>query len=384
MAAVARSSDDTRPLYVQNGTPSSKARHDRHKGRRTLNDFLCASFEGIVDLLVRDGFINQLEGTLCPRCGVGRLSRLKHTGAQSGSVGHLRYECKRASCRARILPTSNHRIFNVGSGAQYVTLQKQAAVLFCLISGSTQTLTAKLLGVDHKTVERISVALDEARMEYVVSQEARIQFGGGDQWADVEADEVDLAKGTVDKEVDQDRKVRWEQWCGVVQRGVRQTLLLFRLSPELTKERAPGPGPIRTIEWTPFAMKHLQNRRVVLHTDGARAYKAHVPGMLHDHVVHMKKRVIVDGRARWMKPFFTKRFDHVAPDGNRIACIGGTQTIDRFWRTLRGSLIGRSCAVGSHAFVRRIRSCQWEYWFKGKDLWVKTGDMLQALSAMSS
>ena len=115
----------------------------------------------------------------------------------------------------------------------------------------------------------------------------------------------------------------------------------------------------------------------------ARAYKAQVPGMLHDHVVHMKKRVIVEGRARWIKPFFTKRFDHVAPDGSRIACIGGTQTIDRFWRTLRTSLVGRSCAVGSHAFARRIRSCQWEYWYKGEDQWVKTGEMLQALSATS-
>ena len=41
----------------------------------------------------------------------------------------------------------------------------------------------------------------------------------------------------------------------------------------------------------------------MLHTDGARAYKLRVPGMLHDHVVHMKKRVRVGSAWIWKKPF---------------------------------------------------------------------------------
>ena len=77
---------------------------------------------------------------------------------------------------------------------------------------------------------------------------------------------------------------------------------------------------------------------------------------------------------------FTKTFAHKTPHGTEVVYVGGTQTIDRFWRTFRSSVVGQSCVVGSHAMERRIRSCQWEYWFKGEDLWIKTGEMLQTLA----
>ncbi len=54
--------------------------------------------------------------------------------------------------------------------------------------------------------------------------------------------------------------------------------------------RAPGPGPIRKRDWAPLARRHLEGKKVILHTDGARAYTLKVPGVLHDNVVHMKKK----------------------------------------------------------------------------------------------
>jgi hypothetical protein len=56
-------------------------------------------------------------------------------------------------------------------------------------------------------------------------------------------------------------------------------------------------------------------------------------------------------------------------DESILKCVGGTQTIDRFWRNVRASLRGRSYEVGSVAFERRVRAAQWDYWHKGCSMW---------------
>ena len=43
-------------------------------------------------------------------------------------------------------------------------------------------------------------------------------------------------------------------------------------------------------------MKHLRNRRVFAHTDSAKSYNLRVDGVLHDRVVHARKRVLVKGK----------------------------------------------------------------------------------------
>ncbi len=248
----------------------------------------------------------------------------------------------------------------------------------CLIQGVPQAQTAILIGVNHKSVEHMAVALDEQRYLYVLRNEKNIVFGGESDWVDVEADEVDLAKYApkFTEGSSPTNPVTWEQWCGVLQRGVPGSLVLFRLSPKRTSIRAPGPGPIRSKEWRPFAKTHLANRRVILHTDGARAYKWTLRGLMHDNVVHMKKSVMIKGTRVWRNPFYSKNFTHTLPDGSSITVRGGSQVIDRFWRTLRSALVGRSWRGESHAFERRIRSCQWNYWKKGQEQWIATGEML--------
>ncbi|CAL1165445.1 unnamed protein product, partial [Cladocopium goreaui] len=77
--------------------------------------------------------------------------------------------------------------------------------------------------------------------------------------------------------------------------GQPHTLFLFRLKPKATTARAPGPGPIRKRDWKPLAWKLLKDRSIILHTDGAKAYELAVPGVLHDNIVHKKKRIMVAG-----------------------------------------------------------------------------------------
>ena len=127
-------------------------------------------------------------------------------------------------------------------------------------------------------------------------QEKSTTYGNpkGSLWVDIEADEVDLGKALVEDGTGE--ILKWELWCGVVERGRPSSLRLFRLTPPLSQTRSPGPGPIKKNTWCKVAVSLLQTRKVVLHTDAARAYNLRIPGMLHCNVVRKKKRVYINGK----------------------------------------------------------------------------------------
>ena len=164
-------------------------------------------------------------------------------------------------------------------------------------------------------------------------------------------------------------------------RGFPKTLSLNRLTPKKTKKRSPGPGPIRKIDWKPIAMKNLKNRKVVLHTDGARTYLLKVPGMIHDQAIHKAKKAQVNGKTVWIQPKYSKIVCHEI-DGGKLYVKTGTQVIDRFWRHLREHLGSMQKKPGSARLRSRIRSAQFTYWYKGEDLWVKTGEMVESVRSM--
>ena len=128
-----------------------------------------------------------------------------------------------------------------------------------------------------------------------------------------------------------------------------------------------------------LADKYLHGRCLVLHTDSASAYKLKVPGVLHDSVGHSKKRVKVNGKWIWTRPCFTKLATHKLPNGKKLRTKAGTQIIDRAWRFIRSNLVGHTKKVGSLALRRAVRSTQWLYWNRGRDLWKATGEMLTEL-----
>ena len=83
-----------------------------------------------------------------------------------------------------------------------------------------------------------------------------------------------------------------------------------------------------------------------------------------------------DGKPVWVKPKYTKVFQHKLPNGKKLLVKGGTQIVDRLWQFIRQYNRHRSARVGSPALRTRIRSAQWAYWMRGSDLWLKTGEML--------
>ena len=139
---------------------------------------------------------------------------------------------------------------------------------------------------------------------------------------------------------------------------------------------------MRKIDWKPLAHKYLKNRRVILHSDSARSYRMKVPGMLHDAVIHQKKRVKRAGKWVWKKPTFVKVSSHKLPDGRTIKTKAGTQIIDRAWRFIKERLRRNQRAkAGSSLLALQIRSAQWEYWHRNEDLWACTGALLREYTA---
>eukprot|EP00971_Amphidinium_carterae_P260900 5175913-Amphidinium_carterae.1 len=57
-----------------------------------------------------------------------------------------------------------------------------------------------------------------------------------------------------------------------------------------TISRAPGPGPLRKEEWLEVGRPILEDKRIILHTDSAKAYSIAFKQMRHTRVVHMKKK----------------------------------------------------------------------------------------------
>ena len=162
--------------------------------------------------------------------------------------------------------------------------------------------------------------------------------------------------------------------------GHPKTLMLFRLQPSTTKSRPPGPGPIRRREWILIAKKLLKDRQVILHTDGAKAYKLALSGVIHDNVVHKKKWLLVNGKQTWVRPHYTKLCTHTLPNGKKIRVKAGAHVIDRFWGHVRAYLKHAARRVGSCTLRRKIHAAHWTYRHKGQNLWSAAAKMLQDLS----
>jgi hypothetical protein len=162
-----------------------------------------------------------------------------------------------------------------------------------------------------------------------------------------------------------------------------QSLQSFPAAPppvppmRLTDLRAPGPGPIRVDDWLRLSQKWCVNRKLIIHSDSAKAYDRKVRGCLHDAVVHKKRRVFINGRWQWLKPVYTKIVKHVLPDTRRtIRVQAGTQYIDGFWRILRATV--RPWRMSDAAGLRRLtRVAQLRYWSRGKDFYIEAAKALK-------
>ena len=366
--------------YVRHGQKSQKSRNDRAHWCCSLADIYSASEKKLLDMLMDTGILYKMSHGQCPHCEKGKLSKLVYVKSRDTYF----YKCGSRSCRHYIAPHYAHPVFIVGRGSSAVPLREQAAALFCAVANVSQAAAHLMTKRNHKFIEGVYDRFHALQAAYVEKQQMRVRFGQGHDWPDIEADEVDLRKTIKPEEMGdaEDKDVHWEQWGGLVERGNPRSLVLMRLKPAITNRRAPGPGAMRKRDWKPIATKFLKNKQVVLHTDGAKAYKMAIPGVVHDNVVHQKKRVVNGNKVIWKPPNFVKVVQHTLPNGSKLHVKAGTQIVDRAWRHIRAHLMGNSSCVISRALRRRVRSAQWFYWNRGEDLWKVTGDLIS--KSMSS
>ena len=102
--------------------------------------------------------------------------------------------------------------------------------------------------------------------------------------------------------------------------------------------------------------------------------------VVHDHVVHCKKRIKVKGKWVRMAPKYVSLRKHKLPDSRKVIKVkAGTQIIDRVWRFFKSRLaLNQHSKAGSVRLREQIRSIQYEYWNRNKeykDLWVASGDL---------
>lgn len=359
--------------YVRHAGVQKKFHKERMHFGVSIPSLLSMRSEALFRKLRADGILPKWEGQTCPHCGIGKLGGL-HFVKGRRSWAH---KCTVQGCRKYVQPHDFHPIFFSGSGQSHTPLKNQAAVLCCALAGVPVTSVPIILEMNHKPVERIFKNLEIARDQHVRKKEKAIKLGSNQKWADVRADEVDVGK-----EVEMDQKrARWEQWGGLLERGRPDTLVLFRLSPKTTASRSPGPGPITKRDWKPVAKKFLEGRDVILHTDGAKAYTMKIKGVFHDNVVHKKKKMTVNGKQVWVNPKYTKVWTHQLPNGKALKVKAGTQIIDRFWGNLRAYLKYAPRKVGSITLARKVRAAQWTYWHRIQNMWSATGHMLKELRA---
>ena len=351
--------------------PARGQRGEQTKWRRSIKDILKADSKSIVEMLTEDKIIPDWTGTQCPRCTGGKLS-----GLVQQRPGAWKYRCNRKHCQAYLNPHHLHPLFMDTHGNGSSDLQTQSAILLLKLTGVPTADSSKILHVNHKAVEDLERRLDDVRRRFVEFQQKTMKVGDGHSWMDVEGDEATFTK-TNEADGDQSKPIRWEQWLGLVERGRPNSLILERLNPPRTYKRAPGPGAVRRVEWKHLAMKHLRNRRVVFHTDSAKSYKLRVDGVLHDRVVHAKKRVLVKGKFIWKAPDYVKVVEHRVPGRRKpLRVKAGTQIIDRAWRFMKDRIsLNQHTRAGTMLLRNKIRSAQYEYWKRGTDLWLETGNL---------
>ena len=294
----------------------------------------------------------------------------------------------------------------------------RGAILLCALAEVPQASTHILLGGNHKAIGGVYRRVEAVFAQDAVAEERKIQFGQKRKWQEVEGDEATfqtevLLGDTLREQQEKERLVpaqtvktistaqsmqakktvptkwtkkrvkntRWEQWVGLVARGLPRSLVLSRLPTKLTTQRSPGPGPIKNIDWKPLGRKHLEGKCILFHTDKARAYRLKLKKVLHDVVVHKKKKAARKGNTVWLRPKFVEMKTHDLPDGRRITVKTGTQVIDRAWRFIKDRLKHCNAGPGSLLLQTKVRATQWRYWNRGSDLWLRMADALERLRA---
>ena len=147
------------------------------------------------------------------RYTLGKLQ--KRTGRST-----LAHRCWK--CKSWVPPHHGSPIFSINHGNRYVSLQKQAGVLFCAAWGVQQSLVPALIqGVGPKMVSGVYTAIRKVVSSYMKVKQEVIKFDApeGSLPDEFEVDEAVLRKLDIG-----DNKVQWNEMVGLKRRGIQAVL----------------------------------------------------------------------------------------------------------------------------------------------------------------
>ena len=84
------------------------------------------------------------------------------------------------------------------------------------------------------------------------------------------------------------------------------------------------------------------------------------------------------GRRAGCSPHYVRIIKHKLPGtkNKTITVKSGTQVIDRCWRFLKERVrVNQHTKAGSSLLRAKLRSAQYEYWNRSKDLWLACGEL---------
>lgn len=317
-----------------------------------------------------------------PHCGHGKLS-CRWKDHRRGYV----QRCSARACHKFVLPHSHHPVFVASWGVSHVPLRQQALVLFCLVARVEPGKIHLLTGLGRKVVESVCARWRKALVSFVEKKQLTIQLGDGKKWSQCEVDEV-TCRGKR-----RGQRVTWYQYCGLLKRGDRRTLILAKMKVKATfvKRKGKGagstvsPGPITKKEWAQIANKFVKLRKILLHSDGARAYRfSKIPGVVTDAVKHKRPKPVYTALWRHVLPKDQTKahtdLKKLPPSEKEVVWVKkGTQLIDNCWRQLKLLGLPKSTKAEDDAVHFRVREFQWHHWNAENDKWKAAGDVIHFL-----
>ena len=324
------------------------------------------------------GLLKNFEG-VCPLCGSASLKPLRRV-ENRGWV----HRCNAKCCHKFVYPHSCHPIFNLGWGSRKVSLNEQAQVLFGRAAGIPSGKMHLLTGISGKVIERVNKRWLRAVRRHVLRQQSKMVFGDQQKWTEVEVDETSV-RGAKSKD---GQRITWVQYCGLIARGDRRSLTLVKMKSKTTRAKTHGKGkgsfassgPISKAEWKPICDKFLKRRKIILHSDGARAYRyTKVPGVVVDTVKHKRPRPVY--AARWCHRLPLDYLKTNLVGASDVKCVKrwvkkGTQIIDRVWGLLKNNGVPKTIKARDDIVDLYTREFQWKYWNEHDDKWKAMGHVI--------
>ena len=361
---------------VVNYVPSEQAVNQGRRSLRTQKwtvDALklgCMKESDMKSFLVGQKLARDWTDKTCPWCKQSKLKKEKSQWQW--------FCCSKKNCRRRTHWLHNHPFFSyAGKSAD---LRPQSLALLCQCLEIPAGVAHMLTGLNHKAVERLYGGWRKLTAWDSKTTQKTVEFGDAKSWTQGKADEISLrAHATGGKK-------KWLRYLLILTRGDRSQSVLHRLEDRVVKGKGQGGGgSISKTEWSKFGNLNLRDRKFLLFTDAAKAYRTvKIPAVKNFHICHSARKP--GQKAQYSKTVTVKvprSMEQVHKPKKKwtrvqkIKCKLGSQLADNFFKHLRKSILTTTKNCNSSILDGYVHSFRWRHTRWDKDIWAATAEAVQ-------